>query len=93
MDVNRKKQNKNSNFLDSYGEKEIFSMSGKFSSIDQGNSKYERILQDEPILSSGKNRKMNYNKSNSNKYNDQSGMTNSKVKINSSKIIVWMMTL
>lgn len=68
-------------------------MSGNFSSIDQSNPKYEKILQDEPILSVGKNKKLNYNKSNSNKYNDQSGVSSSKVKINSLKIIVGIMIL
>lgn len=78
-----KKNLKNLNFLDSYGEKEIFSMSGNMSSIDKPNTKYEKILQDESNLSGGMSKKGNYKKSNSKKHNNRSGNVSSRVRLTS----------
>lgn len=78
-----KKNLKNLNFLDSYGEKEIFSMSGNMSSIDKPHTKYEKILHDESNLSSEMSKKGNYKKSNSKKYTNHSGNASSRVKLTS----------
>jgi hypothetical protein len=74
--------------LDSYGEKEIFSMSGNMSSIDKPHTKYEKILHDESNLSSEMSKKGNYKKSNSKKsnskkYTNRSGNASSRVNITS----------